>query len=102
MPITDDDEPTLVMLIATCHTEGCKVEGVEIAAPFFPNAAPPIYRGVCGECGKTHTDLAPAVCDQCAEPITENVPTACSRCGHTVEEAARGEWPPEAGATPAS
>jgi hypothetical protein len=55
-----DEEQTPVMLAATCHTEGCTVEGVPFTAPFFPNATEPIYRAVCAMCGQPITDLVPA------------------------------------------
>ncbi|WP_443296158.1 hypothetical protein [Streptomyces sp. GDS52] len=93
MPI--DEEPTPVMLIATCHTDGCKIEDVSITAAYYANAAPPVYRGVCGPCGQTITDLVPALCDQCGAPVSSHPPTACGQCGHTVTDPARGEWPPE-------
>jgi hypothetical protein len=44
----------------TCHTEGCPVSGITFAAvPMTPNAEPPIFRAVCGQCGGDVTDLVP-------------------------------------------
>jgi hypothetical protein len=49
-----------VLMKATCHTEGCPVDGVTFTVEMYPNAAPPIYRAQCGRCGQPVTDLVPA------------------------------------------
>ncbi|AKZ60823.1 hypothetical protein SAM23877_p114 (plasmid) [Streptomyces ambofaciens ATCC 23877] len=54
-----NEEPTPVMLVATCRTSGCSIEGLSITAPYYPNATEPTYRAVCGECMQTITDLSP-------------------------------------------
>ncbi|MFF7631481.1 hypothetical protein [Streptomyces cyaneofuscatus] len=56
----DDDEPTVDMMVATCRTPGCPMEGIGEIAPFFANPAPPTYRGQCGQCEQPHTDIVPA------------------------------------------
>jgi hypothetical protein len=55
-----DEETPPVMLVATCRTVGCPVEGVPFTAPFFPNTTEPIYRAQCARCGQPVTDLVPA------------------------------------------
>jgi hypothetical protein len=54
-----DEEPTPVMMIATCRTPGCPMDGVGITAAFYANSAPPIYRGQCAQCEQPVTDLVP-------------------------------------------
>ncbi|WP_162602954.1 hypothetical protein [Streptomyces sp. CS090A] len=56
----DEDEPTVDMMLATCRTPGCLMEGVGQVAPFTAYPTPPTYRGWCAECGKPHTDIVPA------------------------------------------
>ncbi|MFI9194138.1 hypothetical protein ACIG0A_33170 [Streptomyces californicus] len=61
MPI-DEEEATPVMLIATCRTPGCVMDGVGVEAPFYSNAPagePPIYQGHCAQCEQPVTDLVP-------------------------------------------
>jgi hypothetical protein len=57
---TPTGEPTPVYFVATCRTEGCVVQDQGFRMPFYPNAVAPIYRGVCGQCGQTVTDLVAA------------------------------------------
>lgn len=45
---------------ATCHTEGCPVDGVTFTVDMYPNEAEPIFRAQCGRCGQAVTDLVPA------------------------------------------
>ncbi|MFF7476689.1 hypothetical protein [Streptomyces sp. NPDC008092] len=54
-----DEDPQPVYMTATCHTEGCPLNGVPFVAPFYPNTTEPIYRGQCAECGQPITDLVP-------------------------------------------
>lgn len=54
-----EEEPTPVMVIATCRTPGCPLEGIPQIEPFYPNATPPIFRGECAPCDRPHTDLVP-------------------------------------------
>ncbi|WP_169317286.1 hypothetical protein [Actinacidiphila oryziradicis] len=54
-----DEETTPVAMVATCQTAGCPVDGVPFNATLYANAAPPIYRAVCGQCGQIVTDLVP-------------------------------------------
>ncbi|MGW1625790.1 hypothetical protein [Streptomyces sp. NPDC002172] len=54
-----DDEPQPVILTATCHTSGCTMAEVPNPAPFYPNADAPTFRGMCGQCGETVTDIVP-------------------------------------------
>lgn len=48
-----------VLMVATCHTPGCPVEGRPFTAPFYPNPDPPTFRGQCGQCGQPVTDIVP-------------------------------------------
>ncbi|WP_129286712.1 hypothetical protein [Streptomyces sp. GZWMJZ-114] len=59
---TDDDEPTPVQLVATCHVEDCPQCGVPITGPYYatPGTTPPLYQAACGGCGTPITDLVPA------------------------------------------
>lgn len=55
-----DEEPTPVMMVATCRTPGCPMENIGQTAAFYPNSAPPIFNGKCDPCGQPHTDIVPA------------------------------------------
>lgn len=55
-----DEDPTPVAMICTCRTPGCVACGIACAVEMYPNAAPPVYRAVCGQCGQTVTDIVPA------------------------------------------
>jgi hypothetical protein len=55
-----DDEPQPVWMAATCHTLGCPVEGQAFENWYYPNPAPPMFRGQCAGCGETVTDLVPS------------------------------------------
>ncbi|MEU3342232.1 hypothetical protein [Streptomyces sp. NPDC006668] len=54
-----DDEPTPVVLTATCHSQGCPSAEVPIQAAFYPNANDPIFRAECAGCEQAVTDLVP-------------------------------------------
>ncbi|MFD7769867.1 hypothetical protein [Streptomyces sp. NPDC059787] len=47
------------MLLVTCHTGGCPVAGVTYECEMYPNAEPPTWRAVCGQCRQTVTDIVP-------------------------------------------
>ncbi|MFJ3540390.1 hypothetical protein ACIPQA_33725 [Streptomyces sp. NPDC090109] len=55
----DETEP--VMMRATCRTDPdvCPVSGQTFTVPMHPNAAPPIFRAQCDQCGQLVTDLVP-------------------------------------------
>ncbi|MEW2068646.1 hypothetical protein [Streptomyces sp. NPDC007346] len=58
----NEDEPTPVIMTATCRTPECPMEGIGIVAPFYNNAPPgqpPIYQGHCAQCNQPVTDLVP-------------------------------------------
>ncbi|MFG2022299.1 hypothetical protein [Streptomyces sp. NPDC048825] len=55
-----EEELIPVHMVATCHTEGCRAEGVPFHGEYYPNAVRPTYRGVCMPCGQPITDLVPA------------------------------------------
>lgn len=55
----DEEQP--VLMNVTCHTEGCPVCGVTYTGvPMYPNAEPPTWRAVCGQCGNPVTDVVPS------------------------------------------
>lgn len=54
-----EEEPQPVMVIATCHTEGCPVDGKPFEVPVYPNPAPPVYYVICGQCSQQVTDIVP-------------------------------------------
>ncbi|MFB7576719.1 hypothetical protein [Streptomyces sp. NPDC056165] len=56
----DEEEVEPVMMKITCHTVGCPVAEETFTEPMCPNASPPTFRAVCGQCGQTVTDLVPA------------------------------------------
>ncbi|MGW4047828.1 hypothetical protein [Streptomyces sp. NPDC004721] len=56
----DEDEVEPVMMKITCHTVGCPVAEETFTEPMCPNASPPTFRAVCGQCGQTVADLVPA------------------------------------------
>lgn len=45
------------MTRATCHTEGCVNQGLEVPLDFIPEGEE-IAAVVCGACGQTITDVA--------------------------------------------
>lgn len=49
-----------VLMLATCRTEGCPVNGRTFTVEMYPNAAPPIFRAQCGQCSNPVTDLVSA------------------------------------------
>jgi hypothetical protein len=51
-----DPEPPYVDRIAVCRTEGCSMNGVEVAVRLYENADG-IYRCICGVCSVYITDL---------------------------------------------
>ena len=42
---------------ATCHTEGCPVDGQTFVVDMYPNETEPIFRAQCYHCGQPVTDL---------------------------------------------
>ncbi|MFB7327129.1 hypothetical protein [Streptomyces sp. NPDC056190] len=53
----DEGEVEPVMMKIICHTVGCPVAEETFTEPMCPNASPPTFRAVCGQCGQTVTDL---------------------------------------------
>lgn len=54
----EEEDPTPMRV--TCRTDDCPVNGVTFTVGMYPNAAPPIWRAQCGQCGKPITDVVPA------------------------------------------
>lgn len=52
-----EEEPAIMRV--TCHTAGCPVAEVTYAVDMYPNAEPPTYRAICGQCKQLIADLAP-------------------------------------------
>ncbi|MFI5990298.1 hypothetical protein ACIBAC_00390 [Streptomyces sp. NPDC051362] len=64
-----DGEATANRMAVTCRTtaapekgilEDCPENGVTYVVRMYPNATPPIYNAVCGQCGFPILDIVPA------------------------------------------
>jgi hypothetical protein len=51
--------PAPVLMVATCHTPGCPMDGIPQTAPFQPNEAAPVFQGWCDPCQSPVTDIVP-------------------------------------------
>jgi hypothetical protein len=55
--MTDEEEPTSVQVLATCHTTGCSQDGITHQVTCYACAEPPTYRVWCIGCDTYITDL---------------------------------------------
>lgn len=54
----DEDEPTTMLMVATCHTPGCPAGSV--TALLTGIGTPPVFFVGCAQCGQPVTDVVPA------------------------------------------
>lgn len=57
MSTPEEEEPILVQVVATCHTEDCQNADVPIQVQVVEGPDPYV---VCGPCGQRITDLTPS------------------------------------------